>query len=276
MKKPILSQILAFSENAKNVIKLAINNYGKFFSKNQGAFKGKLNTYQPFPGEEERPDKVDNELVVTTVREKINYLKNELAPELKHILDKEATNASGLAKAELIVDGVSWGEHTTCELLALKNFLFNKPLKDVISIIPVRADDKPWIKVEEKHEQYKNREIYQLPTMEYPERVGDKQEFILENPNYTKALEKCIAANVTPPPVPAVKTSSKNVVRVVGTATQTEFTGADSHINRAGYLRQLEQLKIAVVDALARANKVEAIETNLDTNRVLNYIFKTQ
>ena len=56
----------------------------------------------------------------------------------------EATNASGTARADLIVDGKVIANLSSLELLKLKSFLENPQLQEMLQNIPVRKDSEIW------------------------------------------------------------------------------------------------------------------------------------
>ena len=122
--------------------------------------------------------------VVTTVDEKLDYFTNHAADYIDKTLSVEATNSSGQAKADLIVEGKKIANLTSQELLSLKSLLENKELITLWSSIPVRSDSEIWTKSE--NELYTGREVYEVTVnaMDAIEAKGvvkgsDKKEWVL-------------------------------------------------------------------------------------------------
>src|SRR5690606_28059261 len=121
-----------------------IQDYAKFFTKSQGAFLGEKRTYEAREGTIDDPSKRGNVLVQTTVDEKLKWFKENSKEYIDALFAQEATNASGNAKAQLIVDGTEWGEFTSLELLRLKSIVESSSLHSMLEAIPVRSDSEEW------------------------------------------------------------------------------------------------------------------------------------
>ena len=260
-----LNQVLALTENQQTELKKILTDYIGYFKNSQGDFKGEKKTYEAIPGYVDMPANRYNKLVVTTVNEKLDYLFDVIRPILKNQFDLEGTNAAGLPKAELVIAGESWGEFTSLELLRLKSFVTNPKLIEMIQRIPVKSDSREWRQTEE--EGYQEREIQQTPTLLFQEKTTEKEEVILHDPNIQKAIEAGKEINYSP------QTSVKSKQVVIGEGTFTEFSGEWSHHARAHALKRIQQMKEAIIDALQRANQVEVVESKLDPEKVLSFIF---
>lgn len=263
--KKTLNQILALTDTQQSQVKGFLTDYINYFKKSQSDFKGEKKTYEPIPGYVDVPQNRYNRKIVTTVDEKLDYLKETLSPILKNMLTLEATNASGLPKAELIVGNESWGEFTSLELLRLKSFVSNGKLVEMVQSIPVRSDAKDWS--ESKEEGYANRKVYQIPTMKFEEKTSEKEEVILSDPNIERAIEAGKDINYSP------QTTIKTKQVIIGNGSFSEFSGEWSHHSRANALKKLQLLKEAIIDALQRANKVEIIESSLESDKIFEYLF---
>ncbi len=267
MKKTITqSQLLTRTEADTAILKALISDYSRFYRNNQGDFRGEKKTYETQPGYNDIPNNRYNKTVVTTVDEKVDYFVGKVEKTLSSQLALEATNASGNARAELIVEEESWGEFTSLELLRLKSFVGNSKLKEMISAIPVRSDSREWLTTED--DQYTDRSVVQTPVIEFEEKTTEKEEVVLEDPNVLAAINAGKDINYTPQKT--VKT--KQVI--VGTGTLTGFSGEWTHRQRAGVLERLTVLHKSILDALQRANQVEIVESEMDTNKLLNFLFR--
>lgn len=254
-----LAQVLAKTDNQAAVLKANLTDYIRFFKNNQGDFKGEKKTYEPVPGYVDVPGNRFNKQVVTTVDDKLEWLINNLAPILSEGFTLEATNASGNVKAELIVEGKVWGEYSSLELLRLKSFLSNPKLQEMISLTPVRSDSKEWEEIGEG--------IYKTPTMSYEEKTTEKSTEILSDPNIERAIAAGKEINYTP------QTVVHNKQVVIGQGTYHTTSGEWTHYERASVLKRLSDLKLAVIDALQRANQAEVLESTIDSKGLLNYLF---
>src|SRR5687768_15976572 len=104
-----LNVLLAKTDHLSSVFKKGLEDYVKFFKTAQGSFKGEKKTYEPKPNSVDLPNERSNRLVVTTVNEKLDWLQDNSREYIDALFSQEKTNATGLAKATLTVDGVSFG-----------------------------------------------------------------------------------------------------------------------------------------------------------------------
>ena len=265
MKVLKLNQLLAKTEAELSVLKTQLKEYFSYFRNSQGDFKGSLKTYEPAVNYADVPKNRESTNVVTTVDEKINYLFKILAPAFSGQLDIEATNASGMAKADLVINGVKWGTFSSLELMRLKNIVTDPKLTDMIKNIPVRSDKREWVPTEV--DQYKDRNIVQTPDKSYSEFTTEKTQYILSDPNVSTSDSKINY-------VPQVATKTTKVE--VGSGTFTEFSGEWTHRQRANTLKKLSDVVVAVTEALARANSTEVVSSDLSGTQLFNYIFNEQ
>ena len=260
-----LNLLLALTDKLRVDYKNLVNDYTKFFSKNTGAFLGEKRTYIPKEGTVDDPSKRGLKLVTTTVKEKIDYFIETSSEFINKLFSQEKTNAVGLAKANLIVDGEDWGEYTSLELLRLKSLLESSDLgkiNDLIENIPVRSDSEIWY--ETKDNEYLGRDIFETEIIKGVSKTTVKTEYILEDPNVGKLKD-----NVNYIPQKAIR----NDVMELGDYTMQKFTGEWSHRERSFTLLRKSKLITAVIDALKRANDVESVKSDLTSEKIFNYIF---
>lgn len=261
-----LNVLLAKTDSLRAKFKNMIADHTQFYKNKQDAFKGVKATYKEREGCADDPSKRKYVKVVTTVDEKIDYFIKESADFVDALMSQEKTNASGVAKAHLIVDGSDWGEFTSLELLRLKSLLESSDLgnlESMLSNIPVRPDSEVWGKT--TAEEYTGRNIWEKPLENGESRTSDKEEYILEDPNLTT---KQLPAGYQP------KTSFRTKIRVVGDYTLQYFSGEWSHRERAGALKRRNDLLVAVGVALKECNDCTAVESNLTAEKIFGYIFK--
>ena len=256
-----LNVLLAKTDQLASSFKEGIKDYIKFFKNNQGAFKGERKTYTP------KADKIDvqsmraNNLVVTTVDEKLQWLEKSSAEYVDALFSQEATNASGLATAKLVVDEVDFGELSSLELLRLKSVIESGDIKEMYSTIPTRSDAEVW--EETSNEQYVGRNIFDSPITSGINKTTTKESYILPDPNADKA-----GANYKP------QIATKDTIEELGEYTFQKFSGEYSHRQRAEILRRRERLLVSIVEALKIANEVEAVPSVVTSDKIFNYLHR--
>ncbi len=258
MTKTKLNTLLAITDSLAGSFKKSFEDYVKFFKNSQGAFKGEKKTYEPSPGTIDIPSNRKNVLVVTTVEEKLNYLKNISKDYIDALFSQEKTNASGKAKATLMVDGINFGEFTSLELLRLKSILESGTLKDMYENVPVRNDDELWIKT--LNDLYTGRKIFESELQRGITKSTTKESYILLDPNKVEGSKY----------VPQV--ASKDTVIDLGTYTHQRFSGETSHVERAAILTRRTKLLTAVIAALKISNDIEAETSDMTSDKLFNYL----
>jgi len=259
-----LNVLLAITDALRVKFKNMVADHTKFYSKSQGSFKGAKATYVAREGCLDDMSKRGFTRVVTTVDEKISYFIKESREFIDALFSQEKTNASGLAIADLVVDGKSWGVFTSLELLRLKSLIESAELgsiESMLSSIPVRSDAEIWNKT--TNVEYDGREIWESPLLSGVSKTSTKEEYILADPNLSK-----VTGTYTP------KTSLKTITQEVGDYTVQEFSGEWSHRERAGALKRRNDLLIAVTKALKESNECEVVKSDLTAERIFEYIFK--
>lgn len=258
-----LKLVLALTQDAASRYAALVRDYSKFFTGQQGAFLGFKNTYQPKDEAVDDPTKRGYTKVITTVPEKLNYFVDSVQDYIQNVLTKERTNGMGSAHAELVVDGESWGDFTSNELLCLKSIVEKPELTQMIQAIPVRPDTDIWSK--SSAEEYTTREVFEKPLVTQLVKTTAKEQYVLVDPN----IEKLKTSDSYKPQI-----ATKDTVIELGTQTRQEFSGQWTHIQRANALDKLTSLKKAVTIALETANDVDVVESTLSAEKLFGYIFK--
>lgn len=260
-----LNTKLAVTEKGRVKYKNMVSDFTKFFSKDQGAFLGHKKTYTPREGVIDDPKKRGIRKVSTTVDEKFQYFIQEVSDFIQNLFDVEASNASGVAKASLIVEGRSWGELTSLELLRLKSLLESADLgklEPMLSEIPVRSDAEVWEPSDDPD--YDGREVFENEMLKGVAKTTVKTEYIMEDPNLKHLKD---TSNYTP------AVTQKDDVMELGDYTSQEFSGQWSQLQRANALKRRDTLLTAVIAALKEANDQEAVESKLTADKIFGYIF---
>ncbi len=258
--KQKLNVLLAITDHLASVYKKGLEEYVKFFKGSQGAFKGEKKTYIPKPGTIDIPGNRGNILVATTVTEKLDYLSQSSSDYIDSLFALEKTNSAGLASAELLVDGKSFGKLSSLELLRLKSLLEHGTFKDVYENIPVRSDSENWTSTND--DMYTSRNIYEGPKTAGVQKSTIKESYILPDPN----ISSTSVTNYIP------QLASKDTVIELGDYTFQKFSGELSHLERAGILQRRSKLLTAVINALKVANDVESISSDMTARKLFSYL----
>ena len=126
MVKNQLHQLLAVENDLRTKAQKIVQETAATFSKKAEHFDGMAKTYEPLAhAEGEQPFQIPPEVkeIVTTVEEKLSYTQKSMIDAIDAQLSKEETNVSGLATAELAVDGILLGTFSATSLLALESNL---------------------------------------------------------------------------------------------------------------------------------------------------------
>jgi len=266
MAKPVfkLNTLLAKTDQLAPSFKTGITGYASFFKDKQGAFRGERRTYTANEGTVDIPGKRGNTLVITTVQEKLDYLVDSSKDYIDALFAQERTNSSGLAKADLVVDGIKFGSYTSLELLRLKSVLESSGLENMYAQIPVRSDAEEWDN--SKDATYADREIFEQKKQELTNKTTEKEPYIIKDPNVEAALAAGKQLNYQP------QMATKDTVKVLGEETFQRFSGEWSQKQRADVLRRRTKLVTAVVEALKVANDVEAVESDMTSVKLFGYL----
>lgn len=260
--KQKLNVLLAKTDHLASSFKKGLEDYVKFFKASQGAFKGEKKTYSPKPGTIDIPGERVNKLVVTTVDEKLNYLQEGAKEYIDALFSQEKTNASGVAKAKLIVGDLNFGEFTSMELLRLKSLLEGGTFKELYENIPVRNDDERWTKT--SNDSYANRNVFESDERAGISKSVIKESYILSDPN----IGKVDGAKYTP------QMGTKDTIIELGDYTYQKFSGESSHVERAGILARRTKLLTAVIEALKVSNDVEVVPSEMTSDKIFNFLHK--
>jgi len=259
--KTKLNVLLAKTDHLATSYKSSIKDYIQFFKDKQSAFKGEKKTYAAKSGTVDLPSERGNKLVVTTVKEKLDWLKETNQEYIDSLFSQEATNAAGVAKAELSFDGVVFGTFSSLELLRLKSLLENGELEQMYSMIPVRSEDEEWNSTSE--EQYQGREIFEGFKSEGIKKSITKENYILNDPNLSSLKD---TSSYKP------QVAQKDTIIELGDYTYQKFSGEWSHRERAELLRRRTKLLNAVIEALKVSNDAEAIKSNMNADKLFNFL----
>ena len=249
-----MNVILAITENLQVTFKKGISSCINSFTKSQGHYQGEKKTYKAKPDQLDIPSERKDSPVVTTIDEKLEWFENSHYEFINAIMSQEATNASGTVTADLIVDGVSWGNFSSLELLRLKNILSNYDLYTMYKELPTRSLDVNW--KSSTNPEYDGRNIWETALVSNVKKTGDTKQIVLVAPTEH---------------FPAVLGTEKVTIEL-GDTTWQSFSGAWSHRERASVLTRFDKLKLAVEEALKLANQAESIDSELTGKKLFGYL----
>lgn len=252
---------IAIAQEKSKSWKSAIKDYFKFFKNNQGMFQGLKKTFNAVEGFEPERGYMGTTMVQTTVGEKLEWLTEKNLDFFDVLFSVEATNASGLGKAELIVGDTSFGNLSTLELMRLKSILSDPSLKEMYLQIPVRSDSEIWTPCD--NDDYVGRNIFENQMMQDQTSTTHKEQYIL--------IDKNLAGKTTLEGyVPQVAT--KTTKAKTGDYTVQKFSGEWNQRQRAELLSRLEELRLATIQALSKANDIEVITSEFTGQKLMNYL----
>lgn len=223
------------AQQCKNIMEECVTT----FTKKQEHFDGIAKNYSPFnEGEELVPPEVKE--VVTTVSEKLDYVKDSVIRALDATLSKEETNASGTAVAPLVVNGKTLGNFSATGYLAIEKFLVR--IRDQYKAIPTLDPTRTW-----KTEDQSGRNLWASP-VEVKYRTVKKAKVITLSPPTDKH--------------PAQVQLVQDEVQV-GKYDTVYTSGRLSPAEKSKLLGNIDELILAVKQAKEKANQVEAKQVKL-------------
>lgn len=251
-----LNVLLAKTDQLSAVIKKNLTDSIATFRGKQGHFKGEKTTYKERAAEYANPSNNIDKPVSSTVQEWFDYTFKIANDYLKAKLDQEATNCSGTAKAELVIEGKSFGKLTTGELMALKGFFEQQALREMFEAAPTVSLTENWQLSE--NVEYKRRGILEAPIQNWVDKATETTPKVEWDP-----LGK----------QPGIIVQLKSTVEK-GDVSRQLFSGEISHIDRAEIMARLSKIVIAIKTALEEANHAEVVESGLNPNSLFDYLVK--
>lgn len=257
-----LNVLLGKVEHLAGSWKSSLKDYIQFFSKNQGSFKGIKKTYTAKEGTIDLPNEREFKAVSTTVGEKLAWFIDTNQDYLDGLFTVEATNASGRARAALVVEDMIIGEFSSLELLRLVSILESEDLENMYKNLPVRSDSENWSETD--NDQYEGRTgIFEQAVNRGTKKSLMKETYILKDPNVDPSKEN---SRYTP------VTATKDTIIDLGDYTIQHFSGETSHRERAEILRRRTKLLVAAKEALKKANECEIEPSDLTAEKLFSYL----
>jgi len=217
------------------------------FTKKSDHFDGFQIIYAPFDKDgEELADEVKN--IITTVDEKLEYTNTSFVKALNATLAKEETNSSGNAKAELKVNGVSFGTFSSTSLIALERYLVK--YRDMLKTVPTYDPTRLWSKSD----------------------TSGKMLYVAPPENRFRSMKVKKVLQLTPatdkfPPTSTVHDDTTNV----GKYTTNYQSGKYSPLDKSKILSKVDELILEVKSTREKANETEVIDVSIG-KELINFI----
>ena len=240
-----LHEILAIEQDRKNKANVAIGESKKTFSKNPTSFDGMIKKYV---STEENAEQIPDETkeMVSSVQKTLSEALQAIITSMDATLSKEETNASGVAKAELIVEDKNFGTFSATALLALESQL--SKVLDLYKSIPTLDTTQKW-EFDEQNDFYRTSEEVKFRTVKRP-KVIVKYEATEKHPAQTELI---------------------NIDFQVGRYETTYFSGRITPKQKKSLVDKLEKFIESVKMARSKANNVEVKNIKLG-NEIFEYI----
>ena len=226
-----LHELLAVEQDRKNQANIAVGEAIKVFSKQDVLFDGMVKRYISL---EENAEQIPDESkeIVTTIKDKLNATLEMVIAAIDANISKEETNASGIAKTELIVGDKNFGTFSATSLLALETQLGK--IKEMYQQIPTLDSAKKWV-FDTQRGVFRTDEEIKFRSIKRP-KVVVKYEATKEHPAQTEILQ---------------------IDFQVGKYETVYTSGRVTLAQKNQMLKRIQQLLEAVKIARSKANNVE-------------------
>lgn len=240
-----LYEVLAVEQDRKQKANVELGRTRKTFENQAELFDGLTKRYIPLEENAERiPD--ENKEMVMTVEEALGLALATFAKGARATLQKEETNASGTATAELVVGEQSFGKFSATTLLAIEGQLAK--LRELYQALPVLDPARRW-EMDEQLGYYVTQPEVKFRSIKRP-KVVVKYEATKEHPAQTELL---------------------NLDIQVGRYETVYTSGKLTRSRKQDLLARISELLEAVRVARAKANTAEVVKVSV-VEELLEYI----
>lgn len=247
-KRNQLHQLLAVESDLKNKAKIITDEAINTFTKKQEHFDGIIKNYIPIIEDTTQiPPEIKE--IVTTVADKIDYVKEDISNAINATLSKEETNNSGEAISNLVIGDKEFTLSAT-SLLALTTFL--EKIRDLYKAMPTLDPTKKWSKDDKAgRSRYKTEAEIKWRT--------------------EKTAEPITLAPATDKHPAQVQLVQKD--KQVGKYETVYCSGKITPAQKAELISRVEKLIISVKKARAEANQVNVKQVKLG-DKIFEYLNK--
>ncbi len=250
-RKDALHSLLAVEGDLRKVASKVQNEAVTLFTKKDDHFEGLVKVYEAFNDDDAtRTNNTDRKELVTTVADKLNYVKKAMSKGINAQISKEETNSSGNAKEVLRVGDVTFGELSATSLLSLEKEIVN--IRKMYATIPTLDPAKHW----QRDEDEEGMRFKTEPQKTF--RTSKDSDWVIVAPA-TKEF-------------PAqVKQVTKDTT--VGNYLVTYTSGKITPLMKSQLLERVDDLLLAVKSARSKANQAEVVRSYVGSS-IFEYINK--
>jgi hypothetical protein len=242
-----LHELLAVEQDRKNKANQVLGEIKNTFAKKDPYFDGMIKKYLPMDENSEQiPD--ENKEIVMTVKEKVQEMMETVISAIDANISKEETNASNVAKAELIVGEDNLGTYSATSLLAIESHLTK--LKELYEGLPVLDPTRKW-SFDAQKGFFRTDEEVKFRSIKLP-KVIVKYEATKEHPAQTELLY---------------------LDQQIGKYETTYFSGKVTPTQKNEILKRVDKLLEAVKVARSKANNVEVNNMKVG-KKIFDFIHK--
>jgi hypothetical protein len=244
-----LHELLAVEADLKGVSDKVISEAIVTFTKKTDHFQGFTKRYEPYRDGLEHFLPSESKELVTTVKDKLDYVVDHIARYLNAVAQKERTNQA--AKADIVVDGITIAQHIPATfLLGMESKL--KDIRKVFESIPTLSPGIRW-----EEDTQKGKGVFVAP--------------ITERLRTEKKMKPVVLYEATDKHPAQVKESTEDVA--IGKYVQTDWSSMLSPADKSVLIGRVDKLTQAIKRARQRANEQEVIDIQVATD-LFDYILK--
>lgn len=243
-----LHQILAVEEDRKRTAMEILNETLNTFRNKKEHFEGIIRVYDK-RYEDGVEYQTERKSIITTVRERLAYTVKHWKTYTDVVLQREETNCTGAARAEVVIGDTSFGEFAATSLLAMEKNLVQ--FVDAIRNVPTLDPSVEWELNADEPDKY----VVRYPDMQV--RTAKKSQPLVL---YEATKEH------------AAQVQLQTFDEAIGTWTITRSSGKVTPGDKAQMLNRAEELLIAVKKARTKANECGIVPMKSD--KFFNYIIK--
>ncbi len=242
-----LHELLAIEQDRKHKVVKSIGETVNTFTKKTAYFDGMVKRYLPMEEDSEQiPDEVKE--MVTTVKGKLEEVLADIVQSMDANISKEETNCSGVAKAELVVNGESLGIFSATSLLSLESQITK--IREMYAELPILDPVFKW-NFDTQQGVYKTEPEVKFRSVKRP-KVVVKYEATKEHPAQTELLQLDFQIGK---------------YETVYTSGRIPFT------QKSELLRRIDNLLEAIKVARSKANNVDVNNVKIG-KKIFDFIHK--
>jgi len=252
MAKGKLHELIAVEKDLKQVSNKVVIECSKTLKARSAHFLEQSKKYEP--KDQEDQDIPDQEFIpmVTTVRDKLDYVEEHLVKQLDAVLQKESTNTQ--AKADLVITDSKGQEKTLLAdvpvtVLVQYEGILENMRNNIYNVIPTLDPGREWTQDETNDKVWKANTVERVRTKKVPSVLK-----LAEATEHHKEQVQVVQVDQT-----------------VGTWKNDVRSGAFSPKQKSEILSRVEELLAGVKKARARANDIQVVEANIG-REMFNYI----